>query len=684
MNEQAASLAAQNVPLLEAIKAGPVDGPTALAARYDGDPRHVNRKLASLLEAGLIEKTGEGSCDVRLTDDGERALTAMAVFRGETLGGDVTEIPADLIDAWPDQPRTQFSAEFEEELANSIADKGVLQPLTVRPVGDRYQAVIGENRRRASQRAIREGWVSPSFPIPCRVRDLDDDEAFEVALAENTQREDLHWMDEAQAFLRLHQTRGKSAAEIMRISGTKRKKRSVQDLIKIARELPAELIARCYKGDGDKDQLSYVQARDLVGEKKEKPALALSPKLTVAFLEAIYSGLKMSGTYAAELRTGSKVHVRFFKAPVGGPFASLQHDQKLIAFGFHDFGDGARVVAGAIQVTDDVLRWLKQIGFDTEPDNALRIARAAIVGDMQAAAMHRDGRYFADELNAPEPAPAPAPTPAPASDDDDDFDPDFDDEVDDEDIPESLRRLAGPGPAASPAAAPAPAPAPEPEAQPLPPMLEIVLIELAHAIGSSGGIERTPGDWGAPVLADFHRDTRGSQLVQKHAMVRFLPHGLQTLCHLTQAGRDYLFERLRIGTYEGRPKVPLVSLMTFQEERVGAIKQGAPLYSTPWLNLPPAAAPATPTPPAPELAGTSAGEAPVSPALSPPPTAAPGAVTREQRVIANLDSVVDKLERMVGRLRAKANRETQQEIDQLRALAEAARDAAKPYLPEGL
>ncbi|MEJ2289044.1 MAG: ParB/RepB/Spo0J family partition protein, partial [Deinococcales bacterium] len=82
------------------------------------------------------------------------------------------------------------------ELAESIAAKGVLQPILVRPSGEGFEIVAGERRFRAAQRA---GLGS----VPAVVRDLDDRETLEVAIVENLQREDLNPVEEARAFRQL-------------------------------------------------------------------------------------------------------------------------------------------------------------------------------------------------------------------------------------------------------------------------------------------------------------------------------------------------------------------------------------------------------------------------------------------------------------------------------------------------
>lgn len=108
----------------------------------------------------------------------------------------VREIPIELIHNNPDQPRRHFAEDELAELAESIRDKGVLQPVLLRPsrkTEGEYEIVAGERRWRAAQRAGLKA-------LPALVRTLGDAEAFEIAIIENVQREDLNPIEEARAY----------------------------------------------------------------------------------------------------------------------------------------------------------------------------------------------------------------------------------------------------------------------------------------------------------------------------------------------------------------------------------------------------------------------------------------------------------------------------------------------------
>lgn len=143
-------------------------------------------------------------------DDGKRrglgrGLSALFGEEGEMpepaeIGGDgVRAVPLGQLSPGPFQPRQQFDDEALEGLAASIREKGVLEPVLVRPTpgqDDKYQIIAGERRWRAAQRA-------QLHEIPIIVRGFSDLEAMEIALVENLHREDLTALEEADAYRRL-------------------------------------------------------------------------------------------------------------------------------------------------------------------------------------------------------------------------------------------------------------------------------------------------------------------------------------------------------------------------------------------------------------------------------------------------------------------------------------------------
>ena len=106
------------------------------------------------------------------------------------------QIDIDLIEPSPYQPRTRFREEALDELARSIQASGIIQPIVIRPVGNRYQLIAGERRWRAAQRAGLK-------KVSSIVRQVPDELALEMTLVENIQREDLNAIEGARAFERL-------------------------------------------------------------------------------------------------------------------------------------------------------------------------------------------------------------------------------------------------------------------------------------------------------------------------------------------------------------------------------------------------------------------------------------------------------------------------------------------------
>src|ERR1700675_4087391 len=106
------------------------------------------------------------------------------------------QIDIDLIEPSPFQPRTRFREEALEELTRSIQASGIIQPLVVRPIGNRFQLIAGERRWRAAQRA-------GLSKVPVIARQVPDELALEMTLVENIQREDLNAIEAARASERL-------------------------------------------------------------------------------------------------------------------------------------------------------------------------------------------------------------------------------------------------------------------------------------------------------------------------------------------------------------------------------------------------------------------------------------------------------------------------------------------------
>jgi ParB family chromosome partitioning protein len=153
---------------------------------------------------------------------------------------ELRELPLDLIQPNPAQPRTRFDPASISSLAASIADAGMVQPLIVRPLGDgRYELTAGERRWRAA----REAGVQA---VPAIVRDEAEAERLQTALIENMAREDLNPLDEARACAALIEDLGLSKEELARRLG--RSRSAISNLIRLL-DLPDEALELLASGE---------------------------------------------------------------------------------------------------------------------------------------------------------------------------------------------------------------------------------------------------------------------------------------------------------------------------------------------------------------------------------------------------------------------------------------------------
>jgi ParB family chromosome partitioning protein len=191
--------------------------------------------------------------------------------------GAETLVPLSLIDANPAQPRTSIRPEALEQLARSIQESGVVQPILVRPsVNGRFQIIAGERRFRAAQKL-------GLSTIPAVVRTVPDDRVLEFALVENIQREELTPLEEAQALRRLQDELGLTQEALAAKVGKDRA--TVANTIRLLR-LPADVREELQKGT-----LSAGHARALLAVEdqtvlRDLAALAIKQGLSVRQVEA--------------------------------------------------------------------------------------------------------------------------------------------------------------------------------------------------------------------------------------------------------------------------------------------------------------------------------------------------------------------------------------------------------------
>ena len=161
---------------------------------------------------------------------------------------ELRRVRVDLIDPNPDQPRRVFDPARLEELAQSIARSGVLQPVVVTRNGERYTLLVGERRWRASRAAGQE-------TIPAVIADADPEERLELAIVENVQRHDLNPIELAHAYRALAE-RGATQDEIGRRVGKDRS--SIANLLRLL-ELPVDM-----QSDVESGRLSMGHAKALL------------------------------------------------------------------------------------------------------------------------------------------------------------------------------------------------------------------------------------------------------------------------------------------------------------------------------------------------------------------------------------------------------------------------------------
>jgi ParB family chromosome partitioning protein len=169
---------------------------------------------------------------------------------GSLEAAEMIHIAVDQVDPNPYQPRRHFPAAEIAALADSLRQHGMIQPILVRAVGERYQLIAGERRLRASIEA-------QLHEVPARVMDLDDQRVFELAMVENLQREDLNAVDKATAFREYLGRYGGTQEELAGRLGLDRS--TVSNLIRLL-DLPEEVLHAVRDGE-----ISQGHARALLG-----------------------------------------------------------------------------------------------------------------------------------------------------------------------------------------------------------------------------------------------------------------------------------------------------------------------------------------------------------------------------------------------------------------------------------
>lgn len=176
----------------------------------------------------------------------------------------VLELPVGDIHRNPNQPRVYFDEGDLEELADSIAQVGILQPIIVRPDGIGYEIIAGERRYQAACKVGLE-------KVPVIVKDIDETKSLEVALVENIQRSNLNTIEEARAYKELIDRTGITQEELAKTLSKSRS--SITNTLRLL-DLPAEVQELVFYGD-----LTAGHARAILGVPSEEMRINLAHKI---------------------------------------------------------------------------------------------------------------------------------------------------------------------------------------------------------------------------------------------------------------------------------------------------------------------------------------------------------------------------------------------------------------------
>lgn len=190
-----------------------------------------------------------------------------ALLSGSITGDQepVREIPIESISPRNDQPRKKFDEQSLQELASSIKEHGILQPVLVRPVEDGHEIIAGERRWRAAQ-------VAGLSRVPVVIRDISEQQAAEISLIENIQRDDLTVVEEARAYRRLSDQFGYTQEVIAERIGKSRA--YVANTLRILK-LPDEILQMLEKGE-----LNAGHVRPLLSLASAKEQIAAAREIT--------------------------------------------------------------------------------------------------------------------------------------------------------------------------------------------------------------------------------------------------------------------------------------------------------------------------------------------------------------------------------------------------------------------
>jgi ParB family chromosome partitioning protein len=254
----------------------------------------------------------------------------VSLIESRATQAQIREVPIDRILPNPAQPRLSYEEDSLTELADSIREHGVLQPILVRPVGGKYELIAGERRWRASRLAERQ-------TIPAIVVEFDEETALEVSIIENLQREDVSPLEEAAMYEKMTAL-GYSVRQLAQKIG--KDKGYVENRLRLA-NAPDEIRELV---SVRKDTISHAYELMKIGDERTRRRLAkrvASGELTLAKLRAITGDDEPSGQEAGKSR-------RRARTTAGAVVAARQTDDALV--------NTRAKLAGAVDELVDLLR----------------------------------------------------------------------------------------------------------------------------------------------------------------------------------------------------------------------------------------------------------------------------------------------------------------------------------------
>lgn len=300
----------------------------------------LGRGLDALLSSAAkkTQQTQTGDTAAAGTD-GAGAIAAVIAE------GPLKEIPVEFLQRGRYQPRRDFAEDKLAELAESIKAQGLMQPIVVRPVGEkRYEIIAGERRWRAAQLAGLE-------KVPCVIKDVADDAALAMSLIENIQREDLSPMEEAIALNRLQEEFTLTHQEVADAVGKSRA--TVTNLLRLLALAP-DARTLLERGDLEMGHARAILALDLKDQgevARQVVARALSVRQTEALIRKLQSEKQETGKQVPQRLDPDIRRLQDEISEKTGAPVQLQHTAR---------GKGKLVISyNSLDELDGILRFFK-------------------------------------------------------------------------------------------------------------------------------------------------------------------------------------------------------------------------------------------------------------------------------------------------------------------------------------